>query len=71
MKEFITIILHPCGFIKDQTGARNYTNYTGGNSEYGGVWGYSCNMKDILILDKSSHFEVCSKLNLNISYPIN
>ena len=46
-KEFITIILHPCGFMEDQPGKRQHANHAGGNSEYGGVWGHSCNVKDM------------------------
>ena len=46
-KEFLNIIVFPCGFMGDQPGKRFYLNHAGGNSEYGGRFGVSCNVKDI------------------------
>ena len=48
LKEFVRVVLLPCGFMADQPGKRHYTNHAGGNSEYGGVWGISCNVRDMI-----------------------
>ena len=37
LKEFITVVLHPCSFMADQPGKRHCSNHAGGNSEYGRV----------------------------------
>jgi len=77
LKEFINVVLQPCGFMADQPGKRSYTNHAGGNSEYGGMWGYSCNVKDMYndllscdecrkLMELGEDSEQCSKcLNWN------
>jgi len=57
LKQFISVVLYPCGFMADQPGKRYYSNHAGGNSDYGGVWGHSCNTKDLY--DKLTSCEEC------------
>ena len=49
LKEFISVVLHSYSFIADQPRKWHYTNHAGGNSEYGRVQGYSCNVKDMYL----------------------
>ena len=62
LKKFIDIVLHNISFKMDWLGKRNYTNYVGGNSDYGPKFLYSYNFKDMC-----KQLLSCKNYKLNLS----
>ena len=62
-KEFIYVVIHLCRFIGDHPGKRHYTNHAAGNSNYRGMYGISCNTKDIF--HKLPSYQICVRLLSN------